>query len=345
MKLAERGAPGRSPLSDARSTWRRDQLDPRQPVLIMIQGPEPGSLYKLPDNRVTTIGRSSRSTIRVVTSTVSRFHCEIACINGSWELSDLNSRRGTMVNGERIADKRVLSPGDLVRLSTTVFRFDLLEETAERDSALMAVNEPGTEQKLTAEGQAAGPLDDIRLRSRLEREEARQNRARARHALKVNLAFLGVVAVATAIVVGALLFWAHWPAEVQRDFAGATAVPQAAQTQADTVWTAVQEKLSAVAAREADNDYAAALGLYEELEKLEPSEPAGDLLRQRRQCTVRLAHASFRTVEEAAARLARNGDREAALELYRRALDRIGVPELAAQARARIAELQTETAG
>ena len=32
-----------------------------QPVLIMIQGPEPGSIYKLPDNRVTTIGRSSRT--------------------------------------------------------------------------------------------------------------------------------------------------------------------------------------------------------------------------------------------------------------------------------------------
>ncbi len=72
----------------------------RQPVLIVIQGPEPGIIYRLPENRVTTIGRSTRNSIVVVNPDVSRFHCELSYVNGRWELHDLNSKKGTIINGE-----------------------------------------------------------------------------------------------------------------------------------------------------------------------------------------------------------------------------------------------------
>ena len=183
-------------------------MDAGQPVLIMIQGPEPGCVYKLRDNRVTTIGRSSRNTIRVTSPTVSRFHGEVACINGHWEVNDLNSKKGTMLNGQRIADKADLKPGDLVRLSATVFRFDLVEESALQDSALIAIKEAELDQQLVVKGEGTGTFDEIRLRSRLEHEQARQDRERKRTAWKMNLAFLGAVAFATAALVSGALAYA-----------------------------------------------------------------------------------------------------------------------------------------
>ncbi len=336
-----------------------------QPVLIMIQGPEPGRVYRLPENRVTTLGRSERNSVPVPSPTVSRFHCEIACVNGRWELSDLNSRKGTLVDGERIEGKRTLSSGQLIRLSSTIFRFELMAEGEVQDTLLMAVEEPGVRQAAFWSGRIGRLLDHLRWEGR--------------RAVVVNLAFLAAVVATVGSVTGGLLAYARSRAErpvaqgarpeqraqrayddalaalgagdktralgkleqVERDFAGTAAAGRAAQTRTETFWAVLQETLSTVAAREADNDHAAALGLQQELQRLHPPPSATGLLQQRRQYTVRLAHASFRAVEQSAGRLAAKGDVEGALKLYRRAHDRIGVPELAAEAQLRMAELET----
>ncbi len=358
-------------------------MDARQPVLIMIQGPEPGCVYKLRDNRVTTIGRSSRNTVRVTSPTVSRFHCEVACINGRWEANDLNSKKGTMLNGRRIADKADLNPGDLIRLSTTVFRFDLVEESALQDSALIAIKEAELDQHLVAKGEGIGTLDEIRLRSRLEREQAMEDRQWKRSVWKSNLAFLGAVAAATAALVAGALACTEGGgppgvsplagkeaaalqayeqamaalnagdragamarlARMQNDFAGTEAAKRASEARSEALWLAVQEGFSRVGAHEAEADYAAALGQYDQLDGLEPSGPARELIRQRRQYTLRLAHAAFRTLEENASERVDGGDRQAALDLYRKAADSIGVPELAEKARQKAAELEAGAAG
>jgi len=358
-------------------------MDAGQPVLIMIQGPEPGCVYKLRDNRVTTIGRSSRNTIRVTSPSVSRFHCEVACINGHWEVNDLNSKKGTMLNGQRVADKADLNPGDLVRLSTTVFRFDLVEESALQDSAFIAIKEAELDQQLVVKGERTGTLDEIRLRSRLEHEQARQDREQKRSAWKTNLAFIGAVACATAALVSGALAYAGGGVpvvagplagregkaqaayeqamaalksgdragatallvRVRNDFAGTRAAERAAQAHAETLWLAIEESLSRAAPHEADGDYAAALAQYEQLDELEPTGAARELIRQRRQYTLRLAHAAFKTLEESANERVAGGDWQAALDLYRKAADRIGVPELAGKARQKAEELQAAMAG
>jgi len=358
-------------------------MDAGQPVLIMIQGPEPGCVYKLRDNRVTTIGRSSRNTIRVTSPTVSRFHCEVACINGHWEVNDLNSKKGTMLNGQRIADKADLKPGDLVRLSATVFRFDLVEESALQDSALIAIKEAELDQQLVVKGEGTGTFDEIRLRSRLEHEQARQDRERKRTAWKMNLAFLGAVAFATAALVSGALAYASGGApgvagplagredkalvayeqamaaleagdrpgamallaRMRNDFAGTKAAERAAQAHSGTLWLAIQEGLSGASTHEAEGDYAAALAQYEDLDGLEPTGSARELIRQRLQYTLRLAHAAFKTLEESASERVKEGDWQAALDLYRKAADRIGVPELAGKARRKVEELEAATAG
>ena len=339
-------------------------MDAMQPVLIVIQGPEPGRVYRLPENRVTTLGRSDRNSVPVPTPTVSRFHCEIACVNGRWELNDLNSRMGTLVDGQRIEGKQTLSSGQLIRLSTTVFRFELMAEGEVQDTLLMAVEERGVRPALWS-GRIGRLLDYVRWEGR--------------RAVMVNLAFLAAVTATVGIITVRLLAYARSRAkrpvaqrvrleqraqlgyddalatlgagdktralgkleQVARDFAGTAAAGRAAQTRTETFWAVLQETFSTVAAREADNDHAAALGLQQELQTLHPPPSATGLLQQRRQYTVRLAHASFRAVEQSAGRLVEGGDVEGALKLYRRAHDRVGVPELAAEARERMAELET----
>lgn len=344
----------------------------------MIQGPEPGSLYKLPDNRVTTIGRSSRNTIRTVSSSVSRFHCEVSCVNGQWELTDLNSKKGTMVNGERIEGRCALTRGDIVRVSTTVFRFDMMDETAAQDGAIVAIMEAELDQKLLTKGEAPGSLADIRARSRLESEEAREGRVSHGRKLKANLAFVCVIAVAVGIVVTSLLVYAYRRSAVPRqqrafreeharalydealvalrmgdrtmalrklwdaatEYPGTQAAREAGRARAETFWPLAQEKLALVCGREADGDYAAALSLYEELRQLHPDRLLEELLAQRREYTVRLAHASYKATDQEGRQLAAAGNAKAAIGLYGRARDRIGLPELVAEAQARIAELE-----
>jgi len=356
-------------------------LAAKQPVLIMIQGPEPGSLCKLPDNRVTTIGRSSRNTVRAVSPNVSRFHCEIACVNGEWELNDLNSKKGTMVNGQLIAGRCVLTPGDIIRVGSTVFRFDVIDETALRDGAMVAIMEAELDQRLLTKGEATGSLEDIRARSRLEGEQARQERWSQRRVLRLNVAFLGVVAAAVGIIVTAILVYAHANAAprddagsreerarlqldralaalkagqeadalqrllgVQTSFPQTQAAREAARVRVERLWSAAEDKLALVAQREAEGDFAAALRLYDELAPLGPDQLLQDLLQERRGFTVRLAHASFKALSQEADRRAGAGDVQGALDLYRQARDAVGLPELAAQADAKIAELEQSAA-
>ncbi|MGE5618129.1 MAG: FHA domain-containing protein [Sphingomonadaceae bacterium] len=62
----------------------------------------------------TTVGRGPENTITLTDGYVSTRHAVIDYRDGAWWLSDLNSRNGTWVNGERISSPVRLRPGDLV---------------------------------------------------------------------------------------------------------------------------------------------------------------------------------------------------------------------------------------
>ena len=121
-----------------------------QPVLIMIQGTEPGSWFKLPDNRPTTIGRSSQNTLRVVGSAFARFHCQIACRGGQWELTALGGGSGTLLNRTPVAGTSPLKAGDVIRLGSMLLRFDRIEENASQDSAMIAIKEAELDSRVVA---------------------------------------------------------------------------------------------------------------------------------------------------------------------------------------------------
>ena len=91
-------------------------------VLTVLQGPEKGRRFELPDHEPQMIGRSSES-LPLNDPTISRRHAEMTPDEGRWYIRDLTSSNGTFVNGVRVRDRRILRPGDQVRTGSTLLVF------------------------------------------------------------------------------------------------------------------------------------------------------------------------------------------------------------------------------
>ncbi len=84
--------------------------------LVPVGGGDPIPLLKTP----LLIGRRSRCDIVLDFPNVSSQHCELAFINGFWQIRDLGSSNGIKVNGERL-DVKFLQPGDMVTIAKHQF--------------------------------------------------------------------------------------------------------------------------------------------------------------------------------------------------------------------------------
>jgi diguanylate cyclase (GGDEF)-like protein len=91
-------------------------------VQIGPAGPGLGRRFTITQESVS-IGRESDCSLYLADGSVSRLHAQIdPRPDGSFRLTDLNSRNGTFVNGARIA-RAVLKDGDYVQMGDCVFRF------------------------------------------------------------------------------------------------------------------------------------------------------------------------------------------------------------------------------
>ncbi len=84
--------------------------------LVPVGGGDPIPLLKTP----LLIGRRSRCDIVLNFPNISSQHCELAFINGFWQIRDLGSSNGIKVNGERL-DTKFLQPGDQVSIARHKF--------------------------------------------------------------------------------------------------------------------------------------------------------------------------------------------------------------------------------
>ncbi|MBL8758487.1 MAG: FHA domain-containing protein, partial [Phycisphaerae bacterium] len=91
-------------------------------VLTVMQGPDKGKTFELPDDEPQLVGRSSEA-LPLTDNTVSRRHAEMTPDDGRWYIRDLGSQNGTWVNGVRIAERTQLKPGDQIRVGATLFGF------------------------------------------------------------------------------------------------------------------------------------------------------------------------------------------------------------------------------
>ncbi len=101
-------------------------------ILTIIQGPDKGKRFELPDHEPQLIGRSSEA-IPSTDETISRRHCELTPDNGRWYLRDLESSNGTYVNGIRVTGRRRLEPGDQIRTGNTMVLFGIEASVLRRD--------------------------------------------------------------------------------------------------------------------------------------------------------------------------------------------------------------------
>src|SRR5438309_11471604 len=88
-------------------------------TLLVLQGPDKGRRYELPD-APALVGRESRS-LPMTDNTVSRRHCDLVpSPEGTWVVHDLGSANGTYVNGGRVLDTAPLKVGDQIRVGRTL---------------------------------------------------------------------------------------------------------------------------------------------------------------------------------------------------------------------------------
>ncbi|MCH2145275.1 MAG: ATP-binding protein [Phycisphaerales bacterium] len=91
--------------------------------LHVIEGPDQGATYALPDHEPQLIGRSTEA-LPITDREVSRRHAELTPDGGSWYLRDLESTNGTSINGQLLSGRARLERGDRISCGGTTLLFD-----------------------------------------------------------------------------------------------------------------------------------------------------------------------------------------------------------------------------
>ena len=94
--------------------------------LRVVEGFLSKKLYEIPEDKPISIGRDRRRHIPIMSRRVSRDHARVEFRNGTYSITDLKSKQGTLVNNKKITNT-VLRHNDLVKIADVVFRF-VLEE-------------------------------------------------------------------------------------------------------------------------------------------------------------------------------------------------------------------------
>src|SRR5690242_10817800 len=90
-------------------------------VLVGMDGPPKGRLVPLGEAEVS-VGRDQANAVPIDDLAASRHHCVIRLSGERFQLTDLESRNGTFVNGVPVR-QRVLEHNDQIRVGGSVFLF------------------------------------------------------------------------------------------------------------------------------------------------------------------------------------------------------------------------------
>jgi pSer/pThr/pTyr-binding forkhead associated (FHA) protein len=96
----------------------------------LLKGSHAGKEVKLPTPKCLS-GRNDDCHLKPQSEAVSRRHCVIITTDSEVMIRDLNSRNGTIVNGEKITGDTVLLNGDNVKVGPLEFEM-MIEHTAAR---------------------------------------------------------------------------------------------------------------------------------------------------------------------------------------------------------------------
>src|SRR4051794_37666983 len=101
---------GQSLLGQSASLWARPVQGSGQfcnyysmtAYLVIREGSKWTDVFRLVDGESITVGRAPTNAIVVKDERCSRNHAEVFQSQGQWTLRDLDSRNGTLVDGQRI---------------------------------------------------------------------------------------------------------------------------------------------------------------------------------------------------------------------------------------------------
>jgi DNA-binding NtrC family response regulator len=105
------------------------------------------TVFELPADRPVTLGRSRENTIVLRDEHASRVHARLQYEDGRWQLSDLESRNGTSLDGQPVRRAVPLNHGQEIVIGATRMRFsvDSAEtQTARHGPATQFIDPPGT---------------------------------------------------------------------------------------------------------------------------------------------------------------------------------------------------------
>ncbi len=111
--------------------------------LVCLTGPQTGKEFDL-DADLVGVGRAVDAGVRLEDQFASRQHAEIRRIDDAYQVRDLASKNGVLVDGQRLPSGGAawLSDGMEVQFASTRFRFFDPSATVTAPS-LLAVREPG----------------------------------------------------------------------------------------------------------------------------------------------------------------------------------------------------------
>src|SRR5215207_7001252 len=91
--------------------------------LVIREGSKWTDVFRLVDGESITVGRAPTNAIVVKDERCSRNHAEVFQSQGQWMLRDLDSRNGTLVDGQRLQNDYHLQPGEIIRIGNSHLAF------------------------------------------------------------------------------------------------------------------------------------------------------------------------------------------------------------------------------
>jgi two-component system response regulator AtoC len=111
---------GSTPPSDVTATpGKRGPTVGSGEYLMCIEGDRSWTL-RIPASGELTIGRDPQGGLVLEDALVSRTHAQLLIVPDGMRLTDLGSRHGTLVNGERITAPRIVASGDVIAIGGTM---------------------------------------------------------------------------------------------------------------------------------------------------------------------------------------------------------------------------------
>ena len=108
---------------------------------LTIETANGSSIYELQPDRPVTLGRSRENAIVLADEHASRVHARVQFADGQWLLTDLESRNGTLLDGEPISVPTALADGQEILVGATRLRFQAEGEAAPKSGPLTRVIE------------------------------------------------------------------------------------------------------------------------------------------------------------------------------------------------------------